>query len=91
MMKFNKHRLALAAASTTGIFYAIKAALALFFPRLLFAMHHQFMDAQHAEDVMNSFTLTPINFVIGFIHCVVGTYVAVWIFAYLFNHFESEA
>jgi len=90
-MKFNQHRLALAAASTAGIFYAVKAALSVVFPQFVLKMHAQFMNPQHAEYLMHNIKITPMGFVACFAHAVICTYLAVWLFAYLFNQFEKEA
>jgi uncharacterized membrane protein len=89
-MKFNKHRLALAAATTTGIFYTIKSALIVLFPRIMFNIHAQAMHLVNVENYMQDVQVTLVGFVVGFIHVVIHTYLIFWVFAYLYNRFEER-
>ncbi len=89
-MKFNKHRFALAAAATAGIFYTIKSALIILFPRIMFNIHAQAMHLVNVENYMQDIQVTPMGFIVGFVHVVVHSYLIVWVFAYLYNRFEER-
>jgi len=89
-MKLNQHRFALAGAATAGIFYAIKSALIIVFPQIMFAMHAQVMHLVNVESYMQDVQVTAMGFIVGFASVVIHTYFVLWVFVYLFNRFEKN-
>lgn len=83
-MKFNKHRLALAASATAAILFVFHKAMMFFFPDMFIMLHMHGMNMMVVE-------VTPMKLLVCFVHKVVETYAVVWLFAYLFNHFEEAA
>ena len=84
-MEFNKHKLSLAAALTTGIAYVICAAFTAIAPEVALRFLGWMLHLVNVEQFAGDVRLTFGSFILGLLPILFYTYLAAWIFAAIYN------
>lgn len=87
-MKLNEQAFANASAVLTAIVYVVCAILVAAFPGVFKIVGQSWF---HGVDLGLIWTGSPRgNFIVGFITAVIGTWLAGWVFAWLYNNFVKS-
>lgn len=90
-MSLDKNKFSLAAAATMGIAYVACGIAVVLAPEAALKFWGWMFHMVNLEEFLGNVGVTPAGFVIGLIETLVYTYVAAWIFVWIYNRLVKGA